>query len=86
MRVQLLTGRMPASARRATYDLTGLPPTPAESEAFEADTAPDAYDRVVDRLLASPRYGEHRARYWLDYARYADTHAQLAAAEKAAAS
>jgi mono/diheme cytochrome c family protein len=63
-----------ALLRRVTYDLTGLPPTPAEIEAFAADTAPDAYERVVDRLLASPRYGEHRARYWLDYARYADTH------------
>jgi mono/diheme cytochrome c family protein len=64
----------PALLRRVTYDLTGLPPTPKETEAFLADTAPDAYERVVDRLLASPRYGEHRARYWLDYARYADTH------------
>lgn len=60
--------------RRVTFDLTGLPPTPAEVAAFLADTAPDAYERVVDRLLASPRYGEHRARYWLDYARYGDTH------------
>ena len=60
--------------RRATYDLTGLPPTPAEVDAFLADTKPGAYERVVDRLLASPRYGEHRARYWLDYVRYADTH------------
>ncbi|HTO02208.1 MAG TPA: DUF1549 domain-containing protein, partial [Opitutus sp.] len=63
-----------ALLRRVTYDLTGLPPTPSEIEAFLADPAPDAYERVVDRLLASPRYGEHRARYWLDYARYADTH------------
>ena len=60
--------------RRVTYDLTGLPPTPAEIEAFLGDLAPEAYERVVDRLLASPRYGEHRARYWLDYARYGDTH------------
>jgi mono/diheme cytochrome c family protein len=60
--------------RRVSYDLTGLPPTPAETAAFLADPAPDAYERVVDRLLASPRYGEHRARYWLDYARYGDTH------------
>ncbi len=60
--------------RRVTLDLTGLVPTPAEVEAFLADAAPGAYERVVDRLLASPRYGEHRARYWLDYARYADTH------------
>ncbi|MEO6002735.1 MAG: DUF1553 domain-containing protein [Opitutus sp.] len=62
-----------ALLRRVTYDLTGLLPTPAEVESYLADTAPDAYDRAVDRLLASPRYGEHRARYWLDYARYADT-------------
>ena len=60
--------------RRVTFDLTGLPPTPAEVEAFLADSAPGAYERVVDRLLASPRYGEHRTRYWLDYVRYADTH------------
>ena len=60
--------------RRVTLDLTGLPPTPAEADAFLADAAPGAYDRVVDRLLASPRYGEHRSRYWLDYVRYADTH------------
>jgi len=64
----------PALLRRVTYDLTGLPPTPAELGAFLADAAPGAYERVVDRLLASPRYGEHRARYWLDYARYGDTH------------
>ncbi|HEY1108319.1 MAG TPA: DUF1549 domain-containing protein, partial [Opitutaceae bacterium] len=60
--------------RRATFDLTGLPPTPEEVETFVADKSPDAYGKVVDRLLASPRYGEHRARYWLDYVRYADTH------------
>jgi mono/diheme cytochrome c family protein len=60
--------------RRVTLDLTGLPPTPAEVDAFLADTSPDAYEKVVDRLLASPRYGEHRARYWLDAARYGDTH------------
>ena len=60
--------------RRATYDLTGLPPTPEETAAFLADQSPDAYERVVDRLLASPRYGEHRARYWLDVARYGDSH------------
>ncbi|HUR57350.1 MAG TPA: DUF1549 domain-containing protein, partial [Opitutaceae bacterium] len=61
-------------ARRVTLDLTGLPPTPAEVDAFVADTAPGAYERLVDRLLASPRFGEHRTRYWLDYVRYADTH------------
>ena len=60
--------------RRAAFSLTGLPPTPEEVDAFLADDAPDAYGRVVDRLLASPRYGEHRARYWLDAARYGDTH------------
>ncbi len=60
--------------RRVSFDLTGLAPSPAEVEAFVHDTAPGAYERVVDRLLASPRYGEHRARYWLDYVRYADTH------------
>ncbi len=56
-----------------TLDLTGLPPTPAEVDAFVADTAPGAYERVVDRLLASPHYGERWARPWLDLARYADT-------------
>jgi len=60
--------------RRVTYDLTGLPPTPEEVEAFLADSAPDAYEKVVERLLSSPRYGEHRAHYWLDVARYGDTH------------
>jgi mono/diheme cytochrome c family protein len=59
--------------RRAAFDLTGLPPTPEELAAFEADTAPDAFPRVVDRLLTSPRYGERWGRYWLDIARYADT-------------
>ena len=59
--------------RRVTYDLTGLPPTPAEVEAFVHDPAPDALARVVDRLLASPRYGERWGRHWLDVARYADT-------------
>lgn len=59
--------------RRVTYDLIGLPPTPGEMEAFLADKAPNAYDKVVDRLLASPHYGERWARHWLDVARYADT-------------
>ena len=59
--------------RRATLDLTGLPPTPEEVEAFVADKSPHAYEKAVDRLLASPRYGEHEARYWLDAARYAET-------------
>ncbi len=60
--------------RRVTFDLTGLPPTPAEVDAFLADRQAGAYERVVDRLLKSPRYGEHEARYWLDAARYGDTH------------
>jgi len=59
--------------RRLTYDLTGLPPTAAEVDAFLSDKSPDAYERVVDRLLKSPRYGERWARHWLDVARYADT-------------
>ena len=59
--------------RRLTLDLTGLPPTVEEVDAFLADSSPDAYEKVVDRLFASPRYGEHQARYWLDAARYADT-------------
>jgi hypothetical protein len=61
-------------ARRASLDLTGLPPSPEQVEQFVADTAPDAYEKYVDRLLAMPQWGEHRARYWLDAARYADTH------------
>lgn len=59
--------------RRVTLDLTGLPPTPAEVDAFVNDPAPNAYERLVDRLLNSPRFGEHRATRWLDAARYADT-------------
>lgn len=59
--------------RRVTLDLTGLPPTVAEVEAFAADGAPDAYERLVDRLLASPRYGERMAMWWLDLVRYADS-------------
>ena len=60
--------------RRVTYDLTGLPPTPAELDAFLADRAPDAYERRVDALLQSPHYGERMATPWLDASRYADTH------------
>jgi len=60
--------------RRVSLDLTGLPPAPELVEAFLADQASDAYEKVVDQLLASDSWGEHRARYWLDYARYADTH------------
>jgi hypothetical protein len=59
--------------RRLALDLTGLPPTPAETAAFLADTAPGAYERQVERLLASPRHGERLAVWWLDLARYADT-------------
>jgi hypothetical protein len=59
--------------RRATFDLTGLPPTADEVNAFVRDTSPDAFTRVVDRLLKSPHYGEHWARHWLDVARYSDT-------------
>lgn len=59
--------------RRLSFDLTGLPPTPAETEAFARDMAPDALARQVDRLLASPRFSEHWARHWLDLVRYAET-------------
>jgi hypothetical protein len=59
--------------RRLTFDLIGLPPTPDEVAAFVADHAPDAYHKLVNRLLASPRYGERQARLWLDVVRYADT-------------
>ncbi len=59
--------------RRATFDLLGLPPTPDEVAAFEADESPNAFEKVVNRLLASPRYGERWGRHWLDVARYADT-------------
>ena len=64
---------MPTLLRRVTLDLTGVPPTVAEVDAFLADHSPNAYERVVDRLLASPKYGEHTAVNWLDAARYADT-------------
>ena len=59
--------------RRVTYDLIGLPPTPAEMADFLADTSPDAREKVVDRLLASPQFGIHWGRHWLDVARYADS-------------
>lgn len=59
--------------RRVTLDLIGLPPTPEEVAAYVADAAPDAYERVIDRLLVSPHYGERWGRHWLDLARYADT-------------
>lgn len=60
--------------RRVSLDVRGLPPTPSEIDAFMADEAGGAYERLVDRLLQDPGYGEHRAHYWLDVARYADTH------------
>ena len=63
----------PTLIRRVSLDLIGLPPTPAEVDAFVNDQCPDAYERLVDRLLASPHYGERQARPWLDQARYADT-------------
>ena len=63
-----------ALIRRVTLDLTGLLPTPGEVRAFLKDTSPDAYEHLVDGLLARPTFGEQRARYWLDYARYADTY------------
>src|SRR5262245_22921673 len=63
----------PVLARRVALDLTGLPPTPEEADAFLRDAAPDAYEKYVDRMLASPHYGERWARRWLDLARYADT-------------
>lgn len=73
-------GRTQASAadrttllRRATFDLTGLPPTPAEIKAFLAADSPNAFENVIDQLLASPRYGERWGRHWLDVARYADS-------------
>jgi len=62
-----------ALLRRITYDLTGLPPSPSDVEAFLSDASPKAYENVVDRLLASPRFGEKWARHWLDVVRYADT-------------
>lgn len=73
-----LTSTAPATKaawlRRVTFDLTGLPPTIAELDAFEKDSSPQAFETVVDRLLASPRYGERMAADWLDVARFADTH------------
>lgn len=62
-----------ALIRRVSFDLTGLPPTPAEVDAFVNDQVPDAYERVVNRLLESPRYGEHWAIYWLDLVRFAES-------------
>jgi mono/diheme cytochrome c family protein len=65
--------------RRATFDLTGLPPTPEEVDAFLADTSPDAYEKLIDRLLASPAYGERWGRHWLDLAGYADSEGKRSA-------
>ena len=74
---QALTPSAPADRRtlirRVTYDLTGLPPTLEQVEAFVGDESSDAYANLVERLLASPQYGEHWARHWLDVARYSDT-------------
>ncbi len=63
-----------ALIRRLSLDLTGLPPAPVEVEQFANDSSPQAYDKLVDRMMASRHWGEHRGRYWLDAARYADTH------------
>src|SRR5260370_21338800 len=59
--------------RRLAFDLTGLPPAPAEIDAFVRDPAPDAYERLVERLLASPHYGERWAQHWLDVVRFAES-------------
>src|SRR5207302_10137516 len=67
--------------RRVYLDLIGLPPGPAEQEAFLQDTSPDAYDKVVDRLLASEQHGVRYARHWLDVLRYADTDERMVAAQ-----
>jgi hypothetical protein len=69
--------------RRVTFDLIGLPPSPEEIAAFESDRSPDAFAKVVDRLLASPHYGERWGRHWLDVARYADTKGYVFFEEKA---
>jgi hypothetical protein len=71
-----------ALLRRVTFDLTGLPPTPGEVDAFLNDTRPDAYARVVDRLLASPHYGERWAQHWLDVVRYAESNGYEADGER----
>jgi hypothetical protein len=68
--------------RRLSFDLVGLPPTADELDAFAADTAPDAYDKQVDRLLASPHFGERQARHWLDVVRFAETNGYERDAEK----
>src|SRR5205823_8187805 len=63
----------PRLLRRVTFDLIGLPPAPQELDAFLADASPDAFAKVVDQLLASPRFGERWGRHWLDVARYAES-------------
>ena len=68
--------------RRLAFDLVGLPPTADELDAFVADPAPDAYEKQVDRLLASPHFGERQARHWLDVARFAETNGYERDAEK----
>src|SRR5262245_39607560 len=68
----------PTLLRRLTFDLTGLPPSPSELDAFLRDDSPRAYAAVVDRLLASPAYGERWGRHWLDVVRYADTAGETA--------
>jgi len=77
LKAQRLPSAAPADKRtllrRATFDLTGLPPTPQEMEVFVADTSPEAFSRVVEALLVSPHYGERWGRHWLDLARYADS-------------
>src|SRR5262249_52232199 len=72
----------PTLIPRATLALTGLPPTPPALDAFLNDPSPDAYEKVIDRLLASPRYGERMAIRWLDAARYADTNGYQTDAER----
>src|SRR5262249_49273047 len=62
-----------ALIRRVTFDLNGLPPTPEAIQQFLSDSSPDGFERLVDQLLASPHYGEHWGRHWLDVARYADS-------------
>src|SRR5262249_13407982 len=68
-----------ALIRRATFDLTGLPPTPDAVLAFVSDSDPGAYSRLLDRLLASPRYGERWGKYWLDASGYADSNGYFSA-------
>ena len=78
LRAKSLSFSPPASRRtlirRATFDLTGLPPTPAEIDSFLNDPAPNAYEKLIDRLLASPAYGERWGRHWLDVIRYGESH------------